>query len=323
MADEATFHTRAHRGREREQRESLATLGLSEVEAVEYVLMLSRDEADERVRNEGSTSTDAVGVGSSHDIDEGVFEGDFDSGDDGSGHSLEDDMTSVSTSIGAPSIVSSNSSGSSGSFSSGRSSATTSPIARLGHPIPGVIGMSRFSPSSHSSGSSTNQKVQISPRERAEPLEAGVEWREGDYRGEIEEEMRGTRLGLEDHFFPPIGSTRKNVDEIDETDFVLGTSSSKSNKKKSSVPSSSAWSTPLTKKLTFSPSNNTPSWSAVASGSRVSPSTGRSPFIGGGDVVGFDTSQSVEDLDGSEIDEDLRFALELSLAEAKSIKEDI
>jgi len=311
MADDATFYARAHRvrGREHDQRESLATLGLSEVEAVEYVLMLSRDEANERIRNESNAN---MGVGSSHDIDEGVFEGDFD------GDSLDDDMTaSISTSISTPSIVSSNSSGSSGSFS-GRSSATTSPIARLGHPIPGtarVIGMPRFSPSSHSSSSSTNQKIQVSPREREEPLEAGVEWRE---RGEIEEEMRGTRLGLEDHYFPPVDSTAKNVDGIDAMDIVHsrpGTSSPKSNKKKSSVPSNSAWSTPLTKRLSFSPSNkmadNTSSRSVVVSGSaRVSPSMSRSPFIGGRDV-------------GSEIDEDLRFALELSLAEAKSTKEDI
>jgi hypothetical protein len=326
MDDEATFSARAHRarGREHDQREGLATLGLSEVEAVEYVLMLSRDEA-----NRGRATSGAADI--THDIDEGVFEGDFD------GHGRFDHGGTPRVS----SIVSSNSSGSGGSVSSGRSSATTSPITRglgLSRAIPGAAGvmeMSKFSPSSHSSSSSTNQKVQISPRQRAEPLEAGEERRVGDGRGE---EGRGTRLGLDEHYFPPVGSTGKNVDErfaednaTDTVNSRQGTPSPKSNKKRSPVPSRSAWSTPLTKKLSLSPPNMTAdrvpdtsqsagsSGPAVASGSvTISPTT--SPFIDGRAGVGFNAGLIFRDQTASEVDEDLRFALELSLAEAESTK---
>nr|GAT58581.1 predicted protein [Mycena chlorophos] len=51
-------------GREREQLAQLDSLGLDEVEAVEYVLMLSREEAIARQRHQP--------------VDDGVFEGDFD-----------------------------------------------------------------------------------------------------------------------------------------------------------------------------------------------------------------------------------------------------
>ena len=44
---------RAARGREREQAEHLGGLGLSEREAVEYVLMLSREEAFARAGEQG------------------------------------------------------------------------------------------------------------------------------------------------------------------------------------------------------------------------------------------------------------------------------
>jgi hypothetical protein len=328
MEDEALFAARSHRARVREhdQQEGLTSLGLSEVEAVEYVLMLSRDEAKERAGNEGSASLDG-----SHDVDEGVFEGDFE------GDASMPTLTSpdiFASGISVSSIVSSHSSGSNASFSSGRSSTTTSPVTGLGlgRPIPGaarVMGMPKFGPSS---SSSTNHKVQVSPRERVEPLEAGAEWREGGSRAEIEE---GTRLGLEDHSFPPVGGTSKNerwgVDPTGVVDPSPRTSSPKANKNRSSVASRSAWSTPLTKKLSLSPPNmadrvpdtSTPSRSAasigpaVSSGSvRVSPTTNRSPFIGG---VGFGASIRVEEI----VDEDLRFALELSLAEAKSGKEDV
>lgn len=57
-------HTQRMYGCEREQRSTLDTLGLSELEAVEYVLMLSREE--EEARQHGTT------------VEEGVFEGEFD-----------------------------------------------------------------------------------------------------------------------------------------------------------------------------------------------------------------------------------------------------
>jgi hypothetical protein len=57
--EEEQLHTLRAYGREREQKEQLENLGLSEVEAVEYVLMVSRDEAEmERRRAEGSQVQD-------------------------------------------------------------------------------------------------------------------------------------------------------------------------------------------------------------------------------------------------------------------------
>ncbi|EIW74775.1 hypothetical protein CONPUDRAFT_93606 [Coniophora puteana RWD-64-598 SS2] len=55
-------------GREREQRTGLDVLGLSEQEAVAYVLMLSRDEEERKRRQQMQASS----------VDEGVFLGDFD-----------------------------------------------------------------------------------------------------------------------------------------------------------------------------------------------------------------------------------------------------
>ena len=56
---------------EREQRTRLETLGLDEVEAVEYVLMLNRDEVLERV-------SPSVGPVVGIPMEEGIFEDDFD-----------------------------------------------------------------------------------------------------------------------------------------------------------------------------------------------------------------------------------------------------
>ena len=62
-------YTRRAMGREREQRLMLDELGLDEAEAVQYVLMISRDEAESRRR---TIDGDSIGVGGE------VYEGDFD-----------------------------------------------------------------------------------------------------------------------------------------------------------------------------------------------------------------------------------------------------
>ncbi|KAJ7824667.1 hypothetical protein B0H14DRAFT_2597051 [Mycena olivaceomarginata] len=67
LLEEESAHVQRAYGREREQRARLETLGLDEAEAVEYILMLSREEAVERQHNAAAQA-----------IDEGVFEGDFD-----------------------------------------------------------------------------------------------------------------------------------------------------------------------------------------------------------------------------------------------------
>ncbi|KAJ7217706.1 WD40-repeat-containing domain protein [Mycena pura] len=63
LLEDESKHAQRVYGREREQRAQLEALGLDEVEAVEYLLMLSREEAIERERSA---------------IDQGVFEGEFD-----------------------------------------------------------------------------------------------------------------------------------------------------------------------------------------------------------------------------------------------------
>ena len=308
MEDEATFSARAQRarGREHDQRASLATLGLSEVEAVEYVLMLSRDEANERARHETSAVTGAVATSSRQVIDEGVFEGDFDS--------VPAPISSDSL-MSSPSIVSSNSSGSSSSTSSGRESVTKSPITHgigSGHPTPQATRLSRAA-SSHSSNSSSNNKIKISPPYRAEPLEAGMVWGEG--------EVQGTRLGLEDHYFPPIDNETtdgRTADSRPETPSLISD-------RKGHI--GSAWSTPLTKKLSLSPSNTKgdkgadrhPLSSLRSSVPGMAPGPSRAPPTASRSQVDATFNSSVVDENEDGIDEDLRFALELSLAEAQSV----
>ena len=271
-------------GRERDQRAGLDTLGLTETEAVEYVLMLSRDEANDRARVKIE--------------DDGVFQGDFD-----------DEREDAFDDYGAPPL---SSSASSGSASSGRSSVTTSPglrSIRVGRPIPALQGlaMPRASPLSlSSSNSSSNQKVQVSPPYQVEPMEAGTEWLEGgrSENGTIE------RSGLEDHHFPPVVGTRigdptRKIKRPEDVTHKRGEPS----KAKSTLTSSSAWSTPLTKKLA----------NRDSSAASFAPSTSQFPNLS--PAFGPAQPSAAAVCDGFDMDEDLRFAIELSLAEASSRRE--
>ncbi|KAJ7723532.1 hypothetical protein B0H16DRAFT_1598368 [Mycena metata] len=141
LLDEESAHVQRAYGREREQRARLETLGLDEVEAVEYVLMLSREEAIEREAAQA--------------IDEGVFEGDF------------DDMNGMSLNNPVPRRVSRSSSPPSSAASSPPRSLLSPPSSpprapgvesRSGRPIPRASG--------------SNSKIQVSPPLRAEPTEA-------------------------------------------------------------------------------------------------------------------------------------------------------
>uniref|UniRef100_A0A0W0GEB1 F-box domain-containing protein n=1 Tax=Moniliophthora roreri TaxID=221103 RepID=A0A0W0GEB1_MONRR len=186
--DQESEYRRRMYGTERQQRENLDRLGLNEVEAVEYILMLSRDEALEREREQTRNAM----------IEEGVFEGDFDdvlqSRSDPSGISLPS-RTPSSDSLSASPLKTS-------SFSS---SATPSrPI----HSPP------RCSPSS------SNEKVQVSPPSREEPREAG--WGESSDTGSISAPLSSVsssmaRSGADGDtgaHFPPItppGSVSPNV----------------------------------------------------------------------------------------------------------------
>ncbi|KAF9476903.1 hypothetical protein BDN70DRAFT_838574 [Pholiota conissans] len=306
LEDEAKYSKRAY-GRELEHRAGLENLGLSESEAIEYILMLSRDEANQANLN-AVTET-------SLEVDEGVFEGDFEGDFDIeerstiSGGSSRRPSTSASTSsLVAPPISSSSSSGSSASVSvsSHRSGMTTT---KTGRPIP------RVAPSS------SNEKIRISPPYREEPMEAGREYSSED--AELAE--RGTRMHIEDHNFPPIGSASVSPSSAPSGSAFGGRSSKAAAATTPPVSASplpggspkslrsSAWNTPL--KAPRPNTGTSPGYApqnAWAGPSRISPPVRMQQRSN----VGLTSS-------ADDMDEDLRFALELSLIEARSRGENV
>lgn len=136
LLQDETKHVQRAYGRERDQQSQLNGMGLSEIEAVEYVLMLSRDEA--------RVSEGMGGPSNFSTYEDGIFEGDFD-----------EDVVNRGPGMRSPSLSASSSS----SSLSSRSEHVASPSGRN---IPRVA-------SSSSSG-----KIQVSPRYRAEPMEAGL-----------------------------------------------------------------------------------------------------------------------------------------------------
>ncbi|KAF8199774.1 WD40-repeat-containing domain protein [Mycena galopus ATCC 62051] len=252
LLDKEKAHVQRAYGREREQRARLETLGLDEVEAVDYILMLSREEAIERERSAA--------------IDEGVFEGDFD----------EEIGISPTKRRASPARSTSSTPQSSAPSSPPRASAPSSPPrasgsgTRSGRPIP------RASLSS----SPSNAKIQVSPPFRAEATEAPFS---------PSPPMRATPPAAA--LFPPIGS-RVNPH---------GTAPVKSAWGAAALPakSKSAWSSPLPRSPAASPGSSVPSASGGVSRS-ISSSSGASARA------------------ENEMDDDLRLAIELSLAEALS-----
>ncbi|KAG2137475.1 hypothetical protein DEU56DRAFT_887211 [Suillus clintonianus] len=241
-------------GREREHHSTLNVLGLSELEAIEYVLMLSREEEEHRKL--------------SHTIDEGIFEGDF-----------EDEtflpVTSRSSVTHGSALPALNYSSSS-SLDDHHSRA----FPRAARPV-------------------TNEKVQVSPVFVPEPMEAGVTISplriptslpsSSTSTGLLPEVARGTPSSFE--HFPSISSSISS-----------STSSLEHNR--------SAWSTPLrsppSSHGSSSPHVDTPIL-RTCSASLSSASM---------DVRSEEELRGALDLD--EMDDDMKFAIELSLAEARS-----
>ena len=211
------------RERQREQREQLDYLGLSEVEAVEYVLMLSRDEA-----NANAKTTSSSGANTSEtqvEEDHGMFEGDFDieyNTDNDEGDDYNQSFTHSTFSGGRRSGTSStsiplawSSSHSSLSSSGSLSSCSNHSMNRTTTTWSPTVAPHRFKPSP----SSSNEKVQVSPPFRMEPMEAGQAWfvdcnAVGPSSGDAD-----TSLGEEEgHVFPPIvpAETRNVVNEVQE-----------------------------------------------------------------------------------------------------------
>ncbi|KAG1773384.1 hypothetical protein EV702DRAFT_1130764 [Suillus placidus] len=254
--EQENAYARHTTGREREQRSTLNMLGLSESEAVEYVLMLSREEAENRPV--------------SH-IDEGVFEGDF-----------EDEaflpVTSSSSTTCGSALPASNQS----SFSSIYDHHSRA-YPRAARPM-------------------TNEKVQVSPVFVPEPMEAGVTISPLRIPTSLPGSSTGTRS------LPEVArSTSSSFEHFPSISSSISSSTS------SLEHVRSAWSTPL----------RSPSSSHGTSSPHVGTPILRTPSasFSSASIETHDTRSEEETrapLDVDEMDEDLKFVIELSLAEAHS-----
>lgn len=236
-------------GREREQRSTLNMLGLSESEAVEYALMLSREEEEHRRV--------------SHTIDEGVFEGDFEN------ETILSVASCSSTTHGSALPVSNQSSLSSLNDHHSRT------YPRAARPL-------------------TNEKVQVSPVFVPEPMEAGVTISPLRIPTSLPGSATGTRS------LPEVArSTSSSFEHFPSISSSISSSTS------SLEHIRSAWSTPL-RSPPSSPHVGTPILRTSFSSSSMEIPDRRSE----------EELQVPMDID--EMDEDLKFAIELSLAEARS-----
>jgi hypothetical protein len=254
--DHEHAYTQRAFGREREQNSTLEHLGLSEVEAVEYVLMLSRDEEEGRQLAELQNEFE-------------VFGGEFD----------ED----VRTPIVSPS-----------SFIA--SSTSWNPEQRR---TSGVC----YTPSS------SIEKIQISPRHRPEPMEAGFS---------TSPISRSTSGSLSSSMSSPSSLSRMSSQAPpDDPAHFPSISSTPTRRSVSGSPESfrSAWSTPLRS----SRSSEGPSSPSSRAGGSIagSPTVPRSPG------VSLLSQKFAAALAVANEEEELKFALELSLAEARSRGEDV
>ncbi|TFY66774.1 hypothetical protein EVG20_g4314 [Dentipellis fragilis] len=257
-------HTRQTFGREREQLSQLESLGLSEREAVEYVLMLSRDEEARR----------------RHDTD-------------------EDDIFEVDLDEREPNISSPK--------SSPHSAASLSPVL-----LPSAV-HGRTYP--RASPSSSNNKVQVSPRFLPEAMEAGG--------------LSASPLNLDSSLVAArLGPTPVGVDEFPSVQEAHdGTSSSvasghvtptwRSSTSVGSAGSASAWNTPIHSLPSSSPISRSLSGLSTALQdlrplSQATPNT--QPRQGQNNDQWDSEAAAIREIE----DEELRFALELSLAEARS-----
>lgn len=268
-------------GREKEQRSTLNHLGLSEVEAVEYVLMLSRDE--EENRRQGSVDASSS-VPHSVGDDEQLFFGD-----------LDELQTPLSASIAA-------------------FRANVSSSSRLTSP--------RVSPSV------SNNKVEVSPRLLPEPMEAGFS------PGSSLSSSFGRNMHhigamtlpplVDTQHFPAMSPGQPSPPSGASTPG----SSAISRRSVSGSPESyrSAWSTPMRATQSMSSVLSLPlasSPTAASSGVIAGPSVLPSGIARQLDRMSVSSGPSGKDSQTKREEEELRFAIELSLAEARSRGESV
>ncbi|KZP27980.1 hypothetical protein FIBSPDRAFT_780494 [Athelia psychrophila] len=272
LEHEQTHVKRAY-GREKEQRSTLDNLGLDEVEAIEYVLMLSRDEEEARRPSPPASA------------DEGVFETDF------------DDVSPRRTNFGA----------------SASKSIHSSPNS--------IRSIPRTSPST------SNRKVQMSPHFRPESLEASVSISPltvGPVAAVGSPPIEARSLSVSsigsDHF-PPISPPLSNPSTPSNSVVHRSLSSSPetsrtawSNNRRYTPPSSSPPSPQISTDLT------------AGTGRSASNALGGPSMSPGSSLFSADLARHVESRGSvalaadpaDDMDEDLRYAIELSLAEALS-----
>ncbi|KAL0952795.1 hypothetical protein HGRIS_007020 [Hohenbuehelia grisea] len=297
--------TPERRAREHDQRSGLDTLGLSEAEAVEYVLMLSRDEHElqETSRLEYEFSAGP----STSNADLGVSDEEFDFDDAIQPSALHSPSTDDEDQTPSP-TASTSSLGSLSAAFSGASMQMTP--AQVGRAIPRTSSHSASSASLPASASSLGSltaalssasihggrsiprtvpsaspaKVQVSPRFVPEPMEAGASYpaASGHGRSLGSSPVATGSISAAAHFPPMEVSVsphaRVGVPKPGQA---------------SVSPPASAWSTPLKVKAQGGTAEK---GKAAQSATTVVPSPPRD----------------------EEMDEDLRFAIELSIAEARS-----
>ncbi|KAG6872680.1 hypothetical protein C0995_007658 [Termitomyces sp. Mi166 len=266
LKQESEFTQRAH-GRVREQLAHLESLGLDEAEAVEYILMLSRDEAQQRSNN------------LTPNIEEGIFENfDF------------DDVSPNSTHI----VASSSTSLSHYHLNSGMSTPMNS------HLVPRSL---------------SHEKIRVSPPYRLESMEAG--W--GDASHGLSP-SQSQPASSETHFPPMSASASPPSPSASRawTASQLSISRTSSNGSQGSMSKRSGQGS-----LPGSPRSVRSTGSAWAAPLRHSPVTAvwSSVSVPASSVR---SDRSIgEGMREEEMDEELKFALELSLAEARSRGENV
>lgn len=318
-------------GREKEQRSTLDHLGLNEIEAVEYVLMLSRDEEEERRLRDNEIGERAAASSSNSSHADG--DGDV----NGRGREDEELFFGDLDELQTPSPASLAVFRSRAETSWARTSALTSTSPRI-------------------APSTSNIKVEVSPRLLPEPVEAGFSTSPLGSSRSVSSSFRiPPPIGDTEHFpaispghSSPATNTSMSVGSTPASSSLVSASISMSipRRSMSGSPESyrSAWSTPL--RATQSMSSALSSPSLASSPPHAYAITSRSPAgvtvrSSGPSLL---SAEIARQLDGMSIasavgparshahvgglqrereEEDLRFAIELSLAEARSRGESV
>ncbi|KAL1742053.1 hypothetical protein HDZ31DRAFT_44082 [Schizophyllum fasciatum] len=266
------WQTREARG----QQAKLATMGLDEAEALEYVMMLSREEEEGVGVDDGSSFAD-VADGSFADVDDGSLAGTGDS----SGSSGVSSLSYASSSAGSPSY--------------GR---RASPPA--GRPI-SPSASAALAPSNPPDPAPSTSPVPATPPSQASAPSG----------------RRASASSVQGASVPSVKRASAPKQGGSPSSAHSGSSSSAwsspSSVKRASPPSSSAWARPLRMTPGDAPASSAPAGPS-SGGARRGADLALPSARASSSIDGSEQTSSADD----EMDDDLRYALELSLAEARS-----